>query len=123
MEAPGAAYNGVAQPTSIMEGGTWAGPKVTLAGGTVQVNHAKAFDRHASLYVPYGSTGVVNLPAGVRQPMEYLYLEDENGQWQRQKTGRWGAVGGSAPNKSAIFSGAGMMNFIGDGLGTMLIFR
>ena len=123
MEAPGAAYNGVAQPTSIMDGGTWAGPKVTLAGGTVQVNHAKAFDRHASLYVPYGSTGVVSLPAGVRQPMEYLYLEDENGQWQRQKTGRWGAVGGSAPNKSAIFSGAGMVEFRGTGMGTMLLFR
>ena len=123
MEAPGAAYNGVAQPTSVMEGGTWAGPKVTLAGGTVQVNHAKAFDRHASLYVPYGSTGVVSLPAGVGQPMEYLYLEDENGQWQRQKTGRWGAVGGSAPNKSAIFSGAGMVEFRGVGEGTMMIFR
>ena len=106
-----------------MDGGIWAGPKVTLAGGTVQVNHAKAFDRHASLYVPYGSTGVMNIASGVMQPMEYLYLEDENGQWQRQKTGRWGAVGGNAPNKSAFFSGTGMMNFIGDGLGTMLIFR
>ena len=123
MEPPGAAYNGVAQPTSIMEGGTWAGPKVTLAGGTVQVNHAKAFDRHASLYVPYGSAGVINLASGVEQKMGYLYLEDANGVWQRQNLGKWGSAASSARNKSALFSGTGIMNFIGDGLGMMLIFR
>ena len=123
MEAPGAAYNGVAQPTSIMDGGSWAGPKVTLAGGTVQVNHAKAFDRHASLFVPYGSTGVMNLASGIEQRMGYLYLEDANGVWQRQSLGKWGSTASSARNKSAIFSGTGVMNFMGEGTGTMLIFR
>lgn len=123
MEPPGAAYYGVAQPTSVMDGGTWAGPKVTLAGGTVQVNHAKAFDRHASLYVPYGSAGVINLAAGVEQKMGYLYLEDANGVWQRQNLGKWGSTASSARNKSAFFSGTGVMNFLGEGTGTMLIFR
>ena len=123
MEPPGAAYYGVAQPTSIMDGGSWAGPKVTLAGGTVQVNHAKAFDRHASLYVPYGSAGVINLASGVEQKMGYLYLEDANGVWQRQNLGKWGSTASSARNKSAIFSGTGVMNFMGEGTGTMLIFR
>ncbi|MBO7686996.1 MAG: autotransporter-associated beta strand repeat-containing protein [Kiritimatiellae bacterium] len=123
MEPPGAAYYGVAQPTSIMDGGSWAGPKVTLAGGTVQVNHAKAFDRHASLYVPYGSAGVINLASGVEQKMGYLYLEDANGVWQRQNLGKWGSAASSARNKAAFFSGTGVMNFLGDGLGTMLIFR
>ena len=96
---------------------------MTLAGGTVQVNHAKAFDQYASLYVPYGSAGVINLAAGVEQKMGYLYLEDANGVWQRQNLGKWGSAASSARNKSALFSGTGVMNFIGDGSGMMLIFR
>jgi len=123
MEAPGAAYYGVAQPTASFEGGSWAGPKVTLSGGELQVNHAKAFDRHASIYVPYGSAGTINLAAGVEHRMGYLYLEDANGVWQRQNLGKWGSSASSARNKAAFFSGTGVMNFIGDGLGTMVIFR
>lgn len=123
MDAPGAAYYGVAQPTTSFEGGSWAGPKVTLSGGEVQVNHAKAFDRYASIYVPYGSAGVINLAAGVEHRMGYLYLEDANGVWQRQNLGKWGSSASSARNKAAFFSGTGVMNFIGDGLGTMVIFR
>ena len=113
----------VATIAASFEGGSWAGPKITLSGGEVQVNHAKAFDRHASLYVPYGSAGKVNLAAGVEHRMGYLYLEDANGVWQRQNLGKWGSTASSAHNKAAFFSGTGVMNFIGDGLGTMLIFR
>ena len=123
MDAPGAAYYGVAQPTDKFEGGSWAGLKLTLSGGEVQVNHSKAFARHASLFIPYGSTGVMNLASGVMQPMEFLYLEDENGEWKRQRIGKWGSNESDAPNKSARFAGAGVMNFLGDGKGTMLLFK
>ncbi len=123
MDAPGAEYNGVAQPTSVMDGGSWAGLKVTLSGGEVQVNHAKAFERHASLFIPYGSTGVMNLASGVVQQMEFLYLEDANGDWKRQRLGRWGSNESEAANKSARFAGLGVVDFRGDGKGTVLCFK
>ena len=123
MDAPGAAYYGVAQPTDKFDGGSWAGLKLTLSGGEVQVNHSKAFERHASLFVPYGSTGVMNLASGVVQPMEFLYLEDANGDWKRQRIGRWGSSESDAPNKSARFAGLGVVNFLGDGRGTILVFK
>ena len=123
MDAPGAAYYGVAQPTASFEGGSWAGPKVTLSGGELQVNHAKAFDRHASIYVPYGSAGTINLAAGVVQKMEYLYLEDENGVWQRQRTGRWGAAGSGTSLTAECFTGSGKVDFLGLFAGTVIIFK
>jgi hypothetical protein len=123
MDAPGAAYYGVAQPTDKFEGGSWAGLKLTLSGGEVQVNHSKAFERHASLFVPYGSTGVMNLASGVEQPMEFLYLENANGDWKRQRLGRWGSAGSGASNTADFFAGSGVVEFLGDGKGTMLLFK
>ena len=46
-----------------------------------------------------------------------------NGEVQRQNLGKWGSAASSARNKAAFFSGTGVMNFMGEGTGTMLIFR
>ncbi len=46
LAAPGAALYGVDQTAStVLRGGSWAGPKVQISGGTLKANHAKAFTR------------------------------------------------------------------------------
>jgi len=119
--------------TFAMDGGWTNCTAVTLAGGVMRVQHgssrtggrydAGTFSRRTSLYVPYGSSGRIQLDAGVSQDMEFLYLEDENGKWCKQALGVWGAPGGSAPNAAACFTGSGVVNFRGDGKGTMMTLR
>ena len=55
--------------------------------------------------------------------MEFLYLEDANGDWKRQRLGRWGSNESEAANKSARFAGLGVVDFRGDGKGTVLCFK
>ena len=114
--------------------GSWTNcTSVTIAGGVLRVPrgstgsgrsyNAGTFSRRTSLYVPYGTTGKVQLDAGVSQDMEFLYLEDAEGKWRKQAIGVWGAEGGSAPHTAAYFTGSGVVNFRGDGKGTVMIVK
>ena len=113
--------------------GSWTNcTSLTIAGGVLRVPrgstgsgrsyNAGTFSRRTSLYVPYGTSGKVQLDAGVSQDMEFLYLEDENGKWRKAALGAWGASGVAA-NAHSCFTGAGVMNFRGDGKGTVAILK
>ena len=116
-----------------VDGGWTNCTAVTLAGGVLRVPRGSSgsgrnydagiFSRRTSLYVPYGSSGKMQLDAGVSQDMEFLYLEDAEGKWRKQAIGVWGAEGGSAPNTAAYFTGSGVVNFRGDGKGTVMIVK
>jgi hypothetical protein len=100
---------------------SWLGAtNVTVSGGTLVVPHSQVFDRYSDLYL---TAGALQLNEGVNQKVRYLYLE---GSERHARNGRYGALGNTsvpAANRTARITGPGILNVLGEGGGTMVIFR
>lgn len=115
MAAPGEAYYGVAQDPTVVEGGCWIG-NVTVRGGELDLNHAKAIDRKMDVSVEDG--GTINIPQGVTVYCAYFYV---NGVRQNLKT--YSGTSASGVTRDAHLTGAGRLQSIGLNPGTVLILR
>lgn len=100
---------------------SWLGAtNVTVSGGTLVVPHSQVFDRYSDLYL---TAGALQLNEGVNQKVRYLYLE---GSERHARNGRYGALGNTsvpAANRTARITGPGILNVLGEGSGTLLLFR
>lgn len=115
MAAPGEAYYGVAQDPAVVEGGCWIG-NVTVRGGELDLNHAKAINRKMDVFVEDG--GTINIPQGVTVYCAYFYV---NGVRQNLKT--YSGTSASGVTVDSHLTGAGRLQSIGLNPGTVLIFR
>jgi len=114
--APGGSnvYTGLAWP-----GGSWPNAsEVSASGGTLVLEHSNAIGRDTDVSVSGG--GQLEISAGAMVRCRDLYFDGE-----RQKPGVWGGPESPAPaaHKSSRLAGAGVLVVLGDGLGTMMIFR
>lgn len=93
--APGAKwlYNDVEQDYGTV-GGSWAGDKIMVTGGTLVVDHRAALSRTAEIYVDGGKISIAD---GVRLRVSNLYVK-ESGAW-RKLTGVYGSSSSPAPEK------------------------
>jgi hypothetical protein len=105
--------NGVAQPVGYYAGGSWAGKSVTVTGGTLVINTADTFPRHSEFSIG-AESGVIEIADGVEQKCSFLYIDGV-----KQRLGRYGNSGVT----QGRIVGGGVLNCIGDGTGTMMIFR
>lgn len=118
--APGATWmhKDVAQ-TYRSTGGSWAGRRATVTGGTLAFDHAAAFPEDGDFRL--GGDGVLVLAEGVSLRANSLaFLED--GAWVDARSGVWGAPGNAAASRhTARIAGAGVLR-VGK-MGTFLILR
>jgi len=101
------------------EDGAWPNvTKVTVKGGLLGLEHGKAFGRQADVHIE-GTAGKIRLEEGVTLSVHALYLD---GVAQRFST--YGSSSSSARHKDDTrFEGAGMLRVVGDGMGSVLMFR
>lgn len=95
-----------------------------VRGGTLVLEHATPWGKQTDVHFEMvsGTTGQIEIPTGSVRCRE-LYIGGE-----RQKPGIYGAPDSSAPNKptvgsQALFTGAGVLNVVSEGMGTIIIFR
>ena len=85
--------------------------------GVLELLHSQALGRQTDVAVNDG--GVVRLGEGVCQKVHNLYFDSV-----KQPLGTYGSSASSAKFKDDVhFAGTGVLNVLGDGQGTMLIFR
>ncbi|MBQ6010342.1 MAG: hypothetical protein IJL17_17550 [Kiritimatiellae bacterium] len=100
---------------------SWLGAtNVTVSGGTLVVPHSQVFGRYTDVHL---AAGALQLDAGVSQKIRYLYLD---GSETHARNGRYGALGNTsvpAANRTARITGPGVLNVLGEHMGTLMIFR
>jgi len=100
---------------------SWLGAtNVTVSGGTLVVPHSQVFDRYADVHL---AAGALQLDEGVAQKVRWLYLD---GAERHAPCGRYGALDNTsipAANRTARITGPGVLNVLGEHMGTMMIFR
>jgi hypothetical protein len=106
-------------------GGAWTGrtSRVVLeptATGVIRFRNAAALARFTDVEVSAtdGSAGTIDIPENIELTASFLRV---NG--KKQRLGRYGSSTSGAENKLGCFTGAGRINFIGDGVGTCVIFK
>lgn len=119
--APGATwdYDGVAQ-TYRSTGGSWAGLRATVEGGTLALDHGAAFPKDVDFRL---CGGALRLGAGVVQRANSLAFL-RNGEWVNAPAGTWGAFDNAsvAPDRRTMFiTGPGVLSV--KATGTVLLFR
>ncbi len=106
-------YSGLMWP-----GGSWPNASaVAVRGGTLAFGHNDAIGRDTDVEFE-GADGRLEIAAGAMVRCRYLTFDGV-----RQAPGLWGAPGGTAIHKDAHFAGTGNLLVVGDGLGTMILFR
>lgn len=110
LAAPGEAYKGVAQTATDFEGGAWTNGAVTVSGGTLALNHAKALGKKQVLTVTGGN---VEVPSGVTAVVGDLVV---NGKPVDIGTYPSGSFGG-------IVTGGGALYVRGSHPGLVLLFK
>jgi hypothetical protein len=106
-------------------GGAWTGrtSRVVLeptATGVIRFRHAAALGRYTDVEVSAtdGTKGTINIPDNIELTASFLRV---NG--KKQRLGTYGSSTSGAAFKLGCFTGAGRINFIGDGKGTCVILR
>ncbi|MGN0847409.1 MAG: autotransporter-associated beta strand repeat-containing protein, partial [Kiritimatiellia bacterium] len=93
---------------------------VVVTGGTLRLGATAALNPAADLRIPVGSTGRIELDAGVEQVVQYLYLANDA---TPRAAGTYGSSQSAANNKDdAHFSGTGVL-VVRRGGGTLLLIR
>ncbi|MGN0853616.1 MAG: hypothetical protein ACI4Q3_09625 [Kiritimatiellia bacterium] len=120
--APGATwtYKDVEQ-TYGSTGGTWAGPRATVTGGTLALDHGAVFPKDADFRL---GGGELALAAGVVQRANALWFRGDDGEWVKQKSGIWGARDNadvSADRRTPLITGAGVLSV--KSVGSVVLFR
>lgn len=108
-------YSGLNWP-----GGSWpnASAVAVRGSGTLAFGHKDAIGRETDVEFE-GTDGRLEIAAGVTVRCRDLYFDGV-----RQRQGLWGGTGNAAAqHKDARFSGDGLLFVLGDGIGTMVIFR
>ena len=105
-------YSGLNWP-----GGSWPNAAVAaVSGGTLAFGHKDAIGRGTDVSI--SGEGRLEIADGVTVRCRDLYFDGV-----RQGLGTWGGPESSARRKDARFAGTGCLLVVGDGLGTIVIFR
>ena len=90
------------------------------ATGVIRFRHAAALGRYTDVEVSAtdGTKGTINVPDNIELTASFLRV---NG--KKQRLGTYGSSTSGAAFKLGCFTGAGRINFIGDGKGTCVILR
>ena len=106
-------------------GGAWTGrtSRVVLeptATGVIRFRNAAALGRFTDVEVSAtdGTKGTINIPDNIELTASFLRV---NG--KKQRLGTYGSSTSGAAIKLGCFTGAGRINFLGDGKGTCVILR
>jgi len=93
---------------------------VVVKGGTLQLAASQALNEQADVRFPAGSTGKIQLDAGVEQTVQYLFVDDKESPCS---AGTYGSSQSAAANKDdARFAGAGVLT-VRRGGGFAILFR
>jgi len=101
-------YAGRPQTYKTANGGTWAGRRATVTGGTLALGHSTVFPKDVTFRL---GGGALALDAGVEQRADELDFLVE-GAWVKQRGGRWGALGNTSvdsDHRTALITGPGVL--------------
>ncbi len=100
---------------------SWLGAtNVTVSGGTLVVPHSEVFGRYTDMHL---TAGALQLDAGVSQRVRWLYLD---GAARHAPCGRYGALDNMsvpAARRTARITGPGILNVLGEHMGSLMIFK